>query len=144
MWDRCDSPTWEYERKRSCNKTSSGLSTQVCVHLTSPLPQSLNAVTASSSLEGNQSDNSVTRSGPGRQPRSRREPYMHWCDALMQVLAVLVYLKRMYRRPSGIISIWRLSCVSMEWSRSAGVEEDERMVCRPAKISRQGDKEIGR
>lgn len=83
----------------------------VCVHLASPLLQSLNALTGLGSLE-DQSDEPLTSGWPTRQARSRRDPSVHLCDALMQVLAVLVYPKRMYRRPSGIIPIWRLSCVS--------------------------------
>lgn len=115
---RCDSSGWEYKRKRYCTKQSNSiLSSQVrvcvcvCVHLASPLPQSLNALTGLGSLE-DQSDEPLTSGWPTRQARSRRDPSVHLCDALMQVLAVLVYPKRMYRRPSGIIPIWRLSCVS--------------------------------
>lgn len=111
---RCDSSGWEYKRKRYCTKQSNSiLSSQVrvCVCVFTLHPHFRNLLMHSQAWE-DQSDEPLTSGWPTRQARSRRDPSVHLCDALMQVLAVLVYPKRMYRRPSGIIPIWRLSCVS--------------------------------
>lgn len=41
------------------------------------------------SLEADQSDESLTPNQPTHQARATCDLYMHWCGALMQVLAVL-------------------------------------------------------